>query len=100
MAKADVITLIAESQKAHGIYDNPETTERTVFVAVRSVGMTEVYTAMSQGLAPEVRFELAAAEEYQGEKLCRYHGKLYHILRVYEAGDKIELTAGRSNADE
>ena len=99
MAKADVITLIAESPKAHGIYDNPETTERTVFVTVRSVGMTETYTAMSQGLKPEVRFELAAEEEYQGEKLCRYHDRLYTILRTYQSGDKVELTAGRSNAD-
>lgn len=100
MAKADVITLIAESPKAHGIYDNPNLAERTVFVTVRSVGMTETYTAMSQGLAPEVKFELAAAEEYQGEKICRFHDRLYNILRVFEAGDRVELTAGRSNADD
>ncbi|MBP3657577.1 MAG: hypothetical protein J6K32_12920 [Clostridia bacterium] len=99
MPRSDVIALIAESPKAHGIYDNPETTERTVYVTVRSVGMTETYTAMSQGLAPEVKFELAAAEEYQGEKLCRYNDKLYNILRVYESEDRVELTAGRSNAD-
>ncbi|MBQ7886944.1 MAG: phage head-tail adapter protein [Clostridia bacterium] len=98
MARADVITLIAESPEARGIYDNPETTERTVFVTVRSVGMTETYTAMSQGLRPEVKFELAAPEEYQGEAVCRYHGKLYTILRTYETEEKVELVAGRSNA--
>lgn len=99
MAKADVIALIAESPEAHGVYENADMTERTVFVTVRSVGMTETYTAMSQGLTPEVRFELAAPEEYQGEKICRYQGRLMNILRVYEAGDRVELTAGRSNAN-
>jgi hypothetical protein len=98
MSKADVITLIAEAPEARGVYDNPETTERTVYVTVRSVGMTETYTAMSQGLAPEVRFELAGADDYAGEKTCRYNGRLYDILRAYEADGRIELTAGRSNA--
>lgn len=99
MARSDILTLIAESPKARGIYDNPNTTERTVYVTVRSVGMTETYTAMSQGLTPEVKFELAAPEEYQGEKICRYHEKLYNILRTYETEEKVELIAGRSNAD-
>lgn len=98
MARADVIDLIAESPKARGIYDKPYRTERTVFVTVRSVGMTEVYTARSQGLRPEVKFELHGAEEYRGETLCRWGGKLYKILRTYEDGDRVELIAGRSNA--
>lgn len=98
MARADVITLISESPKAHGIYEKAHKQERTVFVTVRSCGMQEVYTAMSQGLAPDIKFDLAGAEEYRGEKLCKYHGALYNILRVYENGDKVELTAGRSHA--
>lgn len=100
MARSDVINLIAESPKAHGIYDNPMTSERTVFVTVRSIGMTEKYTAMSQGLAPEIKFELAAPEEYQGEKLCRYHGTMYHIIRTYETEETVELIAERSNAND
>ena len=98
MARSDVINLIAESPKAHGIYEDPHTSERTVFVTVRSIGMTEKYTAMSQGLAPEIKFELAAPEEYQGEKICRYHDKIYHIIRTYESEEMVELIAERSNA--
>lgn len=98
MAKADVITLIAESPEAHGVYENAYQTERTVYVTVRSCGMQETYTAMSQGLVPEIKFDLAAEEEYQGEKLCKYNDELYDIMRVYKNGDKVELTAGRSHA--
>lgn len=98
MARADVIDLIAESPASHGVYDNPETKERTVYCTVRSVGMTESYAARSNGLAPELRFELAVPEEYQGEKHCRYHGLVYEIIRVYQTDWKVELTVQRSNA--
>lgn len=97
MAEYDVIALIAESPQAHGIYENVNTEERTVYVAVRSVGMQETYTAKSLGLAPELVFEIAGAEDYKGEKLCRYHGELYNVLRMYKKGDTVELVAGRSN---
>lgn len=98
MARYDVLTLIAESPKAHGVHENPVYTERTVYCAVRSVGMQETYEAMSKGLSPELKFDLTVPEEYEGEKLCRYRDVMYDVIRVYTTGQKVELTAQRSNA--
>ena len=88
----DVITLIGEAPKAHGVFEQPNTTERTVFCTVRSVGMRETYEALAHDLRPEVVFELADYAEYQDEKTCRWNGKTYRILRTYVKGQKIELT--------
>ena len=100
MGMADTLTLIAESPKAHGVFDAPQLTQRTVFCTVRSASRRESYEAMSKGHAPELVFELANRADYGGEKLCRYGGIDYEIIRTYWAdGDGIELTAKRSNAD-
>jgi hypothetical protein len=99
MATADVLYLIAESPAAHGVFEEVEETERMVYVTILSVGMTEKYTAMSQGLAPEWRFSLADSADYQGEKKCRFRDALYEVIRTYQKGRGIELTVQRSNAD-
>lgn len=98
MARYDVIELIAESPKAHGVHETPAYKERTVYCAVRSVGMQEAYMSASSGLRPELKFDLTVQEEYQGEKLCRFRGILYEVIRVYTEGEKVELTVQRSNA--
>ena len=98
MARYDEPTLIAESPKAHGVHAKPEYKERTVFCAVRSVGMQEAYLSASSGLRPELKFDLTVQEEYEGEKLCRYRGVLYDVIRAYSDGGKVELTVQRSNA--
>lgn len=92
----DVIHLIREEPAAHGVFEQPKTTERMVYCAVRSAGMREVYEAMAHNLKPEVVFVLADAAEYDGEKTCRWGGFVYNIIRVYQKGQQIELTVERS----
>ncbi len=100
MVRADVITLIADNPGAHGVFDSPETSERTVYCTVRSVGMQEMYTAMSQGLRPQYVFDLQHDFEYQGEQRLRYHDVEYRVIRTYvNQSDGIEITVERSNAD-
>lgn len=96
MEKADVIYLIGEEPDAHGVYEKPKTKERMVYCTVRSVGMQETYLAMAHDRNPEVVFEIALAEEYQGEKTCRWGGKIYDIIRSSTYGEKLRLTAERS----
>ena len=96
MEKADVIYLIGEDPKAHGVFEKTKKTERMVYVTVRSVGMRERYLAMAHDRNPEVVFELADEAEYQGESTCRWRGKIYEIMRTYCKGQKLELTAERS----
>ena len=96
MVMADVITLVSEDPGAHGVFDAPTRTERTVFVTIKSVGYREVYEAMAHGLNPTLVFTLALAADYQDETLCVYDGKEYNIIRTYlTKSGGIELTAER-----
>ena len=99
MAIADVIYLIAEDPEAHGVYEEVKEPERMVYVTILSVGMTETYTAMSAGLAPDWRVVIREAADYQGEKKCRFRGVMYDIVRTYQKERSVELTVQRSNAD-
>lgn len=94
----DVITLIGESQP-HGVLDDPVETSRQVYCSVRSVGMTEAYTAMSHGLHPEFVFLLSDYGDYQGEKVCEYKGTRYRIVRTYRQNQGIELTVEEATID-
>lgn len=93
MIGADVLTLISERPRNHGVFDEPETYERQVFCDVRSVGMQEYYRARELGLNPTLVFELADRAEYHGEKRCVFHNMPYDIVRTYIDGLKVELTA-------
>lgn len=95
MVRADILYLIDEAPKAHGVFDAYTPTERMVYCTVRSVGMNELYTAKSLGLNPEYVFELADYAEYRGEKLCKYNDVQYNIVRTYVNGQKIEITVER-----
>ena len=92
MIRQDVIDLIAEDPRARGIFEPVAETKRTVFCAVRSVGMNEFYRAKEQGLEPDVVFTLAAYADYNGERLVKWNDKIYRVVRTYVDGLKIELT--------
>lgn len=95
----DVITLISENPAAHGVFDTTSETSRQVFCSVRSVGMTEAYTALSNGLNPQFVFVLSDYEDYQGEKICSYNGTRYRIVRTYRNNQQIELTVEEATHD-
>ena len=93
MVRADVANLIAESPKAHGIFDAPTESTRKVYCTVRSVGQNEVYQANAVGLNPTLKLILAHAFEYKGEKQLTFQNERYDIIRTYvNEGDQIELT--------
>ncbi len=96
----DVLTLIAEDPKAHGVTDKPKETGRTVYCTVRSVGMNEAYQAMANGLQPQFVFSLSDYADYDGEKICEYNGTRYRILRTYRRNQGIELTVEEVTVDQ
>lgn len=95
----DVLTLIAEDPKAHGVTEKPKETGRTVYVTVRSVGMNEAYLALSNGLQPQFVFALSDFSDYAGEKICEYNGTRYRIVRTYRRNQGIELTVEEVTVD-
>lgn len=102
MLRADTVLLIAETPRAHGVFDPPLESTREVFCTVRSVSQTESYQARATGLNPELRLKLEHTCEYQGEKRCAFRGVRYDIIRTYmDEKDGIELTIQRTegNAD-
>lgn len=95
----DVLTLIGEDPKAHGVTDKPKETERTVFCTVRSVGMNEAYQALANGLQPQFVFILSDFDDYEGEKICKYNDTSYRIVRTYRRNQAIELTVEEVTVD-
>lgn len=95
----DVLTLIGEAPKAHGVTDKPKETERTVFCTVRSVGMNEAYQALANGLQPQFVFVLSDFDDYDGEKICEYKGTRYRVVRTYRRNQAIELTVEEVTVD-
>lgn len=98
MTFPDVLTLIAEAQP-HGVLESVTETQRQVYCTVRSVGMNEAYTAMSNGLHPSLVFDLTDYTDYNGEKVCEYKGVRYRIVRTYRQNQSIELTVEEVTID-
>ena len=98
MTFPDVLTLVSEAQP-HGVYDDAVEAQRTVYCTVRSVGMTEAYRAMSNGLHPSFVFDLTDYSDYHGEKVCIYKGVRYRIVRTYRQNQSIELTVEEATVD-
>lgn len=95
----DVITLVSESPAAHGVLDEITETPKQVFCSVRSVGMSEAYQAMSNGLHPQFVFVLSECGDYNGEKIVLYHDKRYRVIRTYQQNQGIELTVEEVTID-
>lgn len=95
----DVITLVGENPAAHGVFDNYTPTSRQVFCSVRSVGMSEAYQAMSNGLHPQFVFVLSDYGDYEGEKIVLYNNVRYRVIRTYRNNQSIELTCEEATND-
>ncbi|MCR1953000.1 phage head closure protein [Clostridium sp. DSM 100503] len=68
-----------------------ETYWKKIYAKRKSITLSEFYQAQSQGLNPELKFELNSFE-YDNNKNIRFEGKIYKILRTYESSlDKIEI---------
>lgn len=99
MNRSGVLTLISENPAAHGIFDKPTETGRTVFCTIRSVGYSEFYRALENNLHPTMVFTLADYAEYDGEKICVFEGVRYRVIRTYQTGGSIELTVEEATVD-
>lgn len=100
MIRADVIDLIKETASAHGVHDSVTETARTVFCTVQSVTRNEYYTALNSGVQPEFVFKLALFDDYQGERVVRYKGQKFRVVRTYRTSDDgIEITCERSDVN-
>lgn len=93
----DVLSFISitTEQDEYGVEREIET-YRDVFCQTRSISRSEFYNTGRKGLNPEIEF-LVFAGDYNGEKLCSFHGNRYTIYRVYQTPgeDYMELYAER-----
>lgn len=90
--------LISGSPEPRGAFVQPVETLREVMCDVLSVGMREVYEAMSHGHSPEWTLVLSDYAEYQGERTCIFERVRYRIIRTYVRQDhRIELTLERED---
>lgn len=98
----DVAILIRETITTDEHLNNVTTEEeRTVMVQSRAITRREFYDAANQGLKPEVAIWLSSQYDYQGEKLVKFHGKTYTVLRTYQpaGSDELELTLQEKVSD-
>ena len=100
MKKYDTVTLVSESPQAHGMFDPPSTTLRTLFCEIDSVGMNETYQAMSNGLEAKYTILLSLAEDYNNEKIAIYQDNKYRVIRSASLpGGGIKLILGEITID-
>lgn len=76
-------TLFSPNGVTYDTYGNEVITytERQVYVMPRGVYQSEFYNAAQAGLHPSITFMLTNREDYQGERLIKYNGQLYNIIR-------------------
>lgn len=79
-----VAYLLKDDTKTYDAYLNEHitTTRRMVYVQPRSVYNSEFYNASIIGLHPSITLTLTNREDYEGEKLVEFEGKLYSVIRT------------------
>lgn len=93
----DVIILVKNyyQKDSYGV-DRKIPVMRQVFAKVESVTRAEFYNGGRNGLNPEFKFTVFAAD-YEGEVVCQYHDKQYSIYRTSHVSstDYLELYVQR-----
>lgn len=69
--------------------------EREIFCKTQSIGMREFYTAATTDLSPSIKLVLADEYDYEGEKLIKYDGVLYNVIRTFVKKHGIEIILER-----
>lgn len=95
MIRAVTIDLLKEVP--HGVFEQNSPVVHTVFAEIRSVSMKEFYLAANDGIEPELIFRLTDYSDYNGEKLVRYDGDEWDVIRTYTPvdGQVIDITCKR-----
>lgn len=61
-----------------------------IYANKKSVRQSEYYQAQSNGVMPEIAFEVRIME-YQNQRFLTYENNRYRIIRTYEKGEDVEL---------
>ena len=87
------LTLIQQTYTEDEIGNQTPTEIKTVvYCGLKSIGRTEFYNAVANGLKPELIFNINKFE-YSGEQLVEFEDKKYKIIRTYSNDfEKIEFT--------
>ena len=90
-----VAILYKQGTRTYDAYLNESTelTPKEVYCQPRGVYHSEYYSAAQAGLHPSVTIELTNREDYEGEKLVQFEGRLYDVIRTDWTAqrDKISL---------
>lgn len=92
----DVITLISEPVTSYDEYGNEirEAQETDVFCQIYGVTRNEFYSAAVANLHPEITARLSDYADYAGQKLARYNGVLYSVIRTYRDAGSLHHGSG------
>lgn len=95
MVTEDVLKLVnvTTAQNNYGVWEKTETVTQ-VFCKVASVTQSEFFEAGRNGLNPEYRFTIFAAD-YNDQETVIYNSKRYGVYRTYRDGDWVELYVER-----
>ena len=79
-----IATLKGEPTTTYDEYGNEVITyqDSQVYVMPRGVYQSEFYNAAQAGLHPSITFVLTNREDYHGERLLEFEGRLYNIIRT------------------
>lgn len=61
-----------------------------VYANKKSVRQSEYYQAQSNGVMPELTFEVRIME-YNSQTFLTYNDKRYRVIRTFEKGEDVEL---------
>ena len=101
MNLAEKISLVSIEYSQDDLGEWTETwTKRELFARVESISMSEFYQAGMQGLDPDYKLTVWM-QEYGGEELVEYNGKIYAVYRTYRRDDgRIELYVSEKKGEE
>lgn len=101
MNYAEKIALVSIEYTQDDLGEWTETrTDTEIFGWVESVSMSEFYQAGMQGFKPEFKITVWM-QEYNGQELVEYSGKLYTIYRSYRRSDgRVELYVTERKGEE
>lgn len=89
-----VATLYKDGTKTYDTYGNETVTrtQRNVFVYQRGVYNSEFYNAAQAGLHPSITLVLTNREDYEGETLVGFEGKMYDVIRTDWAAQRDSIS--------
>lgn len=79
-----VATLFKQGERTYDTYGNETVimTPNKVYVQPRGVYRSEYYSAAQVGLHPSITLDMTNREDYHGEKLVKFDGRMYDVIRV------------------